>query len=544
LIDVRKGRPIVSLAIALTAAAAVSLCTAGATHSGVSSVASVFVSSSGSDSNPCTKAEPCLSFDRGYHVAKPGQVVGVAPGTYPDQTVTADPTKGSPAVKFVPTGSGDVRVADLTVQASLVQFQDLAIRGIWYVGVNDQIPRDRQPHDVVMRDIDAAHFYITGASRVSVLGGSLGPTVDRASEIKGCYLCTYAPQDILIDGVTFHDFTRRTSGVHMECLHVYPAQGFVIRNSRFFNCAIMDLFFSNYGQGGDLRDITIENNLFDTPGSHAGALSKGYYALYLEAFGRSITNVRIAYNSMVTGSIPDFDSSAQYKGIVVYANVGVMNQRFCASGVTYAYNVWTDAKCGATDTTAPTGFVNPARLDLHLTPDAAAIGHGDPHGHPLLDIEGRVRPSRLSPDAGAYQRESAQIVFGKSIGAAAIGSNQAAIVAFYGQPATTRSVRVGTRQLQELVYQIHGGTLAVTVARGRVVGVTTTSAYYRTAGNMGATARMGAVRGWTGVRWIPCRRAYRRAFNGVPVYVTPRGGRSGATIAAISMIKGDAGTCG
>ena len=101
---------------------------------------------------------------------------------------------------------------------------------------------------------------------MSVIGGSVGPTVNNASQITNCYLCNYSPQNILIDGVYFHDYTRTDPAKHMECLHVYPAQGITIRNSRFYNCAIMNLFFANNGSGGSLRDITLLNNMFDAPG--------------------------------------------------------------------------------------------------------------------------------------------------------------------------------------------------------------------------------------------------------------------------------------
>jgi hypothetical protein len=532
------------LALALAATALAALWGAGATRPGAAPAGSVFVAPAGSDSNPCTQAAPCLSFDRAYHVARPGQVVTVAAGSYASQTITADRAKSAPAVVFKPQGTDPARVANLTVQGSYVEFDGLTIRGIWYVGVNSSsVAQADQPHDVVFRDVSAARFFITGASNVSVLGGAIGPTVDNASQIKGCYQCRYAPQNITIDGVTFHDFTRATPGTHMECLHVYPAQNLTIRNSRFFNCAIMDLFLSNYGQGGDLRDITIENNVFDMPGSHAGSLSKGYYPLAFEGAKRSITNVRIAYNSMVTGSIPGFESSSTYTGVVVEANVGALNPRFCVKGVTYAYNVWTEAKCGATDAIAPSDFADPAHFDFHLRPMAAAIGHGNPTRHPPTDNEGRLRPLRSAPDAGAYQRETALMVLGKSIGSAAIGQSESAVVAFYGQPLRIQAVRVGSRSLRQLIFNVPEGTLWVATNGRTVVGVGTSSPYYQTAGAVRTAAGIRRVRTWLGIKWIGCRRAYRRYFQGIPVYFTPKGGRSGVTIDSISMMKGDGGAC-
>ncbi|MDX6439390.1 MAG: hypothetical protein QOF45_1973, partial [Gaiellaceae bacterium] len=49
--------------------------------------ASVYLSTGGSDSNACTQAAPCKSFDRAYRVAAPGATVEVAAGSYPAQTI-------------------------------------------------------------------------------------------------------------------------------------------------------------------------------------------------------------------------------------------------------------------------------------------------------------------------------------------------------------------------------------------------------------------------------------------------------------------------
>jgi hypothetical protein len=530
------------IAAALAVVALVAPWHAGAGRPKTARAASLFVSPSGSDANACTRAAPCQSFDRAYHVARPGQVVAVLAGSYPTQTITADATKHAPAVVFAPRTAGSVRVKNVTVLGSYIDLDGLTIAGIWYVGVNSSsTAQAAQPHDVVLRDVKASNFFITGASDVSVLGGKIGPTVDNAAQIKGCYQCRYAPQNITIDGVTFRDFSRKTGGKHMECLHVYPAQGLTIRNSRFFNCAIIDLFLENYGAGGDLRDITIENNVFDAPGSHGGALDRGYYALAFEGAKRPITNVRIAYNSLLAGSIPGFDSSATFSNVVVEANVGALNQRFCSAGVTFAYNVWENAKCSASDTTAPSGFADPGHYDFRLRPGAAAINHGDPNRHPATDVDGRLRPRRWAPDAGAYQWETALVVLGKSIGAAAIGEKASAVAAFYGEAASTQAVRVDTRTLEKRVYRVRGGNLWVMTARGKVVGVGTSSPYYETAGAVGPTTGIGKIRRLAQTAWVGCRGAYRRVYAGVPVYFSPKGGRRGATIHSISMTKGDGG---
>jgi hypothetical protein len=42
------------------------------------------------DSNPCTAAAPCASFDRAYRAASGGQVVEVAGGSYGNQELDGD----------------------------------------------------------------------------------------------------------------------------------------------------------------------------------------------------------------------------------------------------------------------------------------------------------------------------------------------------------------------------------------------------------------------------------------------------------------------
>jgi hypothetical protein len=86
-------------------------------------------------------------------------------------------------------------------------------------------------------------------------------------------------------------------------------------------------------------------------------------------------------------------------------NLGPMSQGNCYStGVSYAYNVWRGAKCGATDlNVASLGFANstPGSFDLHLAAGSPALNRGDPGNYPNRDIDGQARPLGSAPDAGA-----------------------------------------------------------------------------------------------------------------------------------------------
>ncbi len=504
--------------------------------SGQAAASAVYVSPGGSDAGQCTQEAPCKSLARAYALAAPGAQVLIGAGRYPAQSVPPETGKPAPAVVFRPQDGSLVTLESLIVRASHVEFRDLHVSEFWYVGANSSaVAAADQPHDVTMRDVDASRIFVTGAADVSVLGGSIGPAVDSSSEIKACSGCTYAPTRILLDGVTFHDYTRSTPGTHMQCLQVYPAQELTIRNSRFSNCAIMDLFLSNYGRGGDLRGITIENSVFDRPGSHAAALSSGSSALSIAPNGRSLTDVRIAYNSLLATLA--IGAAARIGGVTVDSNVGSLASWSCAKGVTYAHNVWTGAKCGPSDVVAASGFADPDALDLHLVRGAAAIGGGDAADHPATDIDGTPRPTRAPPDAGAYQWETPRIVLGRSIGAATIGEPSARLVAFYGPPQRTAAARSRAGGELTLAYRVHGGTLWVVVRRGVVVGVATDARYYETAGKLGVGSSMAPVRGWRGLAWRRCQRAFRRAFGAVSVYVAPAGGRLGGTVKSVAMVR-------
>ena len=69
------------------------------------------MSPTGSDSNPCTQALPCRTFNRTYRVASPGHTVEVAAGSYGGETMQHDPSKTSQNdVIFRPASGAQVTV--------------------------------------------------------------------------------------------------------------------------------------------------------------------------------------------------------------------------------------------------------------------------------------------------------------------------------------------------------------------------------------------------------------------------------------------------
>ena len=351
--------------------------------------ATLFISPGGSDSHACTRAAPCLSFNRAYHAAKPGRVVEIAGGSYGRQLILPDPGKrGTRDVVLRPARGATVTVSDqLTVDASHVTLSGLRINGDWRT--------DRQTRDVTFRNLTVnGGIYINSSSHIRVIGGSVGGLRDTKPQI-GAWPPGTRNTNILIDGVTFHDITRSGPGVHIECLLIGGVDGLVVRNSRFRNCGVFDLSIGAMNDSGPPRNILIENNFFSS--------SDGYFSLQFNTNSTSLTNVLVRYNSSsqemsLGNAIPIL------RNVRVIANVAPYHGVSCDNRIQYASNVWSGTRCARTDTSAPMGFRNAAAGDLHLVKGARAIGHGARGSFPARDIDGQRRPQGRRVDAGADER--------------------------------------------------------------------------------------------------------------------------------------------
>jgi hypothetical protein len=349
-----------------------------------------FVSTTGNDAGNCTAVAPCRSFDRAYRQASPGQVVQVAAGSYGGQTIgNAGRAPGGAPVYFVPAPGAAVTTGEIEVYGTGVEIWDMTTNG-WYVKTG--------ANGVTFRGVDAqGAIFITSASNVSVIGGSVGPGDSTDPQIKAADTSGSAvPTNILIDGVDFHDWTRNADpDAHIECLQFGAGENVVIRNSQFRNCETQGLFFRSWGGTAHINNVTIENNWFD-------ATTDGYYPIKVGLTdGQVYRNIAIRYNSGLQPFIVDPGSSANVTWV---GNVAPRPSSACTNGQTFRFNVWAGAKCGPTDKNAPLRFVNAAAMDLHLAPGSPAISAGDPADHPARDRDGQPRPIGGLPDAGADER--------------------------------------------------------------------------------------------------------------------------------------------
>jgi hypothetical protein len=243
------------------------------------------VALSGADQGACLAAHPCATLGYAYQVARPGEVVDVAAGSYPLQTIPLVASRAGAPVIIRPAAGAQVALAGIEVYGAHVELRDFVTRG-WYV--------KEGATDVTFRNVSAdGAIFITSANNVRILGGSVGPGDSIDSQIKAAdAVGAPVPSDILIDSVDFHDWTRVADpSAHVECLQIGAGVRITIRNSVFKDCETHGLFVRSWGGTMRIADLDIEHNWF-------GVTNVGYYALRV-AVNRGVVyhGIRVAYNT-------------------------------------------------------------------------------------------------------------------------------------------------------------------------------------------------------------------------------------------------------
>ncbi len=372
--------------------------------------ASLFVSTTGSDSGQCGAAAPCRTFDRAYEVAEPGEIVDVAGGIYPSQRIEHDSSKtSSEDVFFRPVAGEAVEVdGDIEVYGSHVTF--MAMRAL-----DTNVPYDGPVSvtDVTFWAMDGRTFTFDSATRIRVIGGDYGP----ASSCGGPYgggnngirkNSPTMPSKILIWGVDFHDIqSHDLVQCHIECLIVGAGRDIVIRGSRFWNCSIFDIFLQPFN--GAVSGITLENNWFAAPTGLNGQVNS---TRAVEFSGEGPwQDLLIRHNSVNTAiNLTDRTPVPQYENVSVIGNIARRAGCYSGQGVVYRANVWEQGSCHGSDASlggGPFPFVrasNGRDLDYHLTGGVAVDRVPTATSGLGEDIDGDVRPDGAAADAGSDER--------------------------------------------------------------------------------------------------------------------------------------------
>lgn len=368
--------------------------------------ASVFLSPLGNDAAPCTKPAPCHSFDRAFGKALPGQVVEVAAGNYPSQTIQHDPSKTSASDVYFRPAAG----ARVTVLGNIRDYgSHITLFGMY--AKDTDVPYDGPVPvtDVSLVAMNARNFTIDSATNVRVIGGDYGPASDCGGSYGGSNNgirknAETMPSNILIDGVNFHDIqSYDLNSCHIECLIVGAGRNITVRNSKFRNCSIFDIFFQPFN--GSISDVTLENNWFAVPTDPSGQANSGRAVEF--SGGGPWRNVLIRHNSINTQiNLNDGAAGPSYDNVRVVGNLG-RSPGGCYSGVIYRANVWQSGSCNGTDRSLGGGgmpFRNPSNapgFDYHLTGGVAVNRVAGAYSGLADDIDRQHRPRGSARDAGS-----------------------------------------------------------------------------------------------------------------------------------------------
>ena len=267
-------------------------------------LAVLFVAGSGAAVRPTVA--PGQSWDAACEAAAPGDVIPVAAGSHPAQSISC--RKAAPGVTFRPVAG-----ATVTVGSSGRTDNCLSLSGSTYVTVEDvhtttytlggkpgqcgvSVGRG-STHHVTLRNVDGGHIFVA-ADDVQILGGDYGPTADHDGRISD-RTCTATNgscpvRNLLIDGAFFHDH-RRVSD-HMQCISYDSGVNSTIRNSRFSNCAVFSVFVSG-GTNEQFSGLTFQGNRYEK-GSEALSTHVKY-----SNHGADYRNVAMTNDTFVGGNL-------------------------------------------------------------------------------------------------------------------------------------------------------------------------------------------------------------------------------------------------
>jgi hypothetical protein len=380
---------------------------------GGESSGTLFLAPSGSDSASCAQGAPCKTLAHAYSVAKGGETVKLAAGTYTDSSLplTSGKTAASP-VLFEPNAGAAVKFSKmLTVQAHGVELKGFTFERELYFGENAEgdVARNNALHnfEIVANGTKAP-------KNISIIGGTAGPVADSSDNENNLIATngpetTAVPSKITIEGVLIHEYTK-VGSAHVDCLQIWAGNELTIQGNTFKKCAVFDIFLQSLpnGSAGTPKNVTIQNNFLEKT-------IEGFYSIFLprhnEGNPEHFENLEIRNNSATQAISADPRASytnANFNGNIapalVFWNEATEVNQATPAGAQADYNVLYGAgakKNGSHDQLAPAGFVNEGALNLHLLAGAAAIDGGDPADHPATDIDGNPRPN--PPDAGAAQ---------------------------------------------------------------------------------------------------------------------------------------------
>jgi hypothetical protein len=436
-------------------------------------VRTLYVSVGAGSESPCTRSEPCGSFDRAYKVARPGDRVVIGGGVYPEQVIRVDARKllaQRPVTFTVAKNASVVVQGDLKMLGSNAVFEGSKRRGGSYSFRARRVVSEiasslgTTSRNVTFKHLKAETFVVTGTRNITFQGGDYGPSVacwprgktgvgPLGGPITPAMWCPVGsgyeitgntdgfeprigpsgavkaswPRNITLSGITIHDQNSLDYvNLHTGGLFLVSGRGLRIENSLFHSNIVYDVMAQDFTTPdccamsfGAFRDVVIRRNRFRAPVN--AALQEGGNGwtnrkkndlpeLVLEPRGEPWRNWLIERNSFENGIA--FAGAPSFQNVVLRRNVGGGSACFPgASGFTWEQNVMS-SPCGG----APVPFGYSLRNgELRPVGEAAAtvrrIFEAASGGATAAEVARRVQRAP-APDHGRWTAETIRRVIG------------------------------------------------------------------------------------------------------------------------------------
>jgi len=361
-------------------------------------------------------AAACSSLVAAYNAASSGDLVLIRAGSYGDQN-TGPRTGLTSQITFKPEQGATVTIGSMWDWGASFTNLD-GSQGVLHVNGGFRVGWGGS-RTTTITNVTLQHFDTKSVSQIDNASNLLIRDVDignycstqnddalRMNDPTGAGGDSGDPHDVVIEDSTIGNICWQGSSQHPDCFAVSAGYNVTIRRNRFYQCGSQGLYLISE-LGGNIHDVTIENNMFGdcrTQGGYSNCVN----SLILDVRSPGLRNVTVRYNSFAVGTQPmRVSGGTSSQNIQVYGNAGEGPGCENTGGVTYAYNVWDDAKCSTTDVTADPGFVSNAygpSFDLHLASSSSpAVGRGDPSRVAADDYDKQSRPIGVV-DAGADER--------------------------------------------------------------------------------------------------------------------------------------------
>jgi hypothetical protein len=354
---------------------------------------------------------PGQSWNAAYQAASCGQVLRLAAGIHPTQSIVEDPALNncSKPVTFQPVSGAKVIVnSSVILGGSNGKYQtnapsDLVLRGFSYIG---SISIWGDARKILVDGVNGGGITIQGVTGVTVRNSDFGPCnssppgqCSRVFILDARGVSGETPtKNVLFEHNAVHDFVINAAGDHWECMFTNGGSNVTIRGNRFWNCYTYAIA-TGARSYSDYDNWIIENNWFGRTCCF-GVKERGSAIMFGGDPGTSDTLIR--FNTFIHGQGVVQEGDVLATNIRVVKNI--LSNTGCIPGVRYSGNLFAGGTCSADDRTAVYGYqFNGVRLRVDrprgkaVQAAFASVARGTPV---VAAVRTLARTRRPSPPGG------------------------------------------------------------------------------------------------------------------------------------------------